>query len=325
MTFPSALKSAFSRIIPLGLLSRLSAPVLTYHACYEKAPCSIAPIDNTNPQWLYDHLRPLKRRLRFVPIDELCESAHPNGLAAVTFDDGYQSVITQALPVMSALHIPFTVFVNTSALEGKILWRHKLIYAIENGLGRELAEHTTYAEDLYGAWKQPRNNSRLLEDRLNRVLLEHNVTLPNYLFDTRSRLIAHPLVSYGNHTHNHYVLSSLSCSEQHDEIRRAKQILGDVPGITVSQVFALPFGETHHANADTFAVLHDLGYRAILMNRGGVNLGRRTRVNGLTVVERFSPNEQDIRWQLHREFSIAVRRATRWPRYRPPYITEGVA
>lgn len=306
MTPRSIIKSAISHCVPLGLLSRLSTPVLTYHACYEAIPASVAPIDNVSPQRLYDQLHRLKQAFQFLPIDELCKVKRRRGLAAVTFDDGYKSVIERALPIMSALEIPFTVFVNTSALNHKVFWRHKLIYMIENGLTGDLGESMTSPEGLYRAWKDPSRHSRVLEEKLDRVLLARNITLPNHLFEDRSYFVQHPLLWYGNHSHSHYVLSSLSRAEQLEEIRKTQEVLEGIHGIQISQVFSLPFGCTHHANADTYSVLGELGYRAIALGRGGVNWDRRREVDGITVIERLSPNEQDIRWLLPLAFASGI-------------------
>jgi len=307
MTPQSIVKSAISRCMPLGLISRSCAPVLTYHACFEEVPPSVAAIDNVRPQRLHDHLQILKRRFRFVSVDELSEAKRLRGLAAVTFDDGYKSVIQNALPVMNALGIPFTIFVNTNALEGKVLWRHKLIYAIKNQYPVGLPGSAAPPEDLYRESKTARYHSRIIEDQLDAVLHEKNVTLPNYLFDEPSCFVKHPLVWYGNHSHNHYVLSSLSLKEQREELSRTKQVLDGISGINVSRVFALPFGETHHANSDTCTALRELGYRALLMNRGGVNFGPLRQTEGIHVVERLSPNEQKINWILTRELALTCR------------------
>src|SRR5262249_18777182 len=138
MTPRSLAKSSLLSMIPFGLTSQACAPVLTYHACYSTVPSDVAPIDNVHPQSLYEHLSRLQRRFQFVPVDELCEARSLRGLAAVTFDDAYKSVITHALPVLTSLNIPFTVFVNTSTLEGTVHWRHKAAYLVRQRLAEQV-------------------------------------------------------------------------------------------------------------------------------------------------------------------------------------------
>ncbi len=121
-----------------------------------------------------------------------------------------------------------------------------------------------------------------------------------YLFDGPEYFVSHPLVSYGNHTARHYVLGSLSREQQECEISAVRRRLSGIPGIRVSEVFAAPFGEERHLNYETFEALRDLGYRYLLLNRGGVNRRLCARF-GVEIVERFSALDEPIEWQLKRQ------------------------
>src|ERR1035438_3733057 len=107
-----ALKKAIARGIPLRIITSRGAPVLTYHACYRRPPAEVASVDNLAPEWLYEQLSRLKKVARFVPVDELAECRSRRGVAAITFDDGYRSVVEEAMPVLVALDAPFTIFIN---------------------------------------------------------------------------------------------------------------------------------------------------------------------------------------------------------------------
>jgi peptidoglycan/xylan/chitin deacetylase (PgdA/CDA1 family) len=87
------------------------ALVLCYHAVSESWPAKIA----VTPSQLERQLRFLVQRgYRGVTFTEAA-TAPPNGkLLAVTFDDAYRSVFTHALPVLSSLGLPGSVFVPTS-------------------------------------------------------------------------------------------------------------------------------------------------------------------------------------------------------------------
>ena len=240
MTLGALAKSSVSRMDTTGLCRHNScAPVVTYHACYPVVPSNVAPIDNIDPQSLYRDLSALKRRFQFISVDELSEARSLKGLASVTFDDAYKGVITHALPVMTSLDIPFTIFVNTSTLQGSIHWRHKVVHIVGHGLARQVDGASVPKNDYYKAWKQPRYDSGRLVERIDAVLRSNRVTLENHLFDDESCFVRHPLVWYGNHTHNHYVLSSLPRPRQFDEVAACKEILARVPGIQSSKVFAL--------------------------------------------------------------------------------------
>jgi len=59
-------------------------------------------------------MRWLAQAARVVPLETLLSSEHEPGLrVAVTFDDGYSSVQSAALPVLNALGVTATVYLNT--------------------------------------------------------------------------------------------------------------------------------------------------------------------------------------------------------------------
>ena len=290
------------QLLPLpALWSARCSPVLIYHACLAQRPVHISP------ERLFDHIGWLKRRYRFVSIDEFCRAQRRRGLAAVTFDDGYKSVVEYALPILESLDVPCTIFVNTAWLEKKTFWRHKVVYIMQKGLAAECARSLrrtrVLGEGFYRDLKNPINNSRVVEQELDAFLRSRGLDLDggDDLMDEPSWFRRHRLVWYGNHSHHHYVLSSLSGREQAEEIARTQALLAAIPGIQLSEVFSLPFGEAHHLNADTVAAVRQCGYRALLMNQGGINGRRLASRYGLTLVERFSPGEEPMSRQLRRE------------------------
>ena len=300
------------RSVPLNLFAAHCAPVLTYHACFRAVPPNVAAADNITPELLYAHLEVLKKRYRVLAIDELIESRSLRGVAAVTFDDGYKSVIEHALPVLESLGVPATIFVNIAPLERKIFWRHKVLYIQQHGLTAECeaALHKirrVHGQDFYTYLKHPSNNSQTAEAELDAFLQAKNITPDQcgYLFDSPSYFARHPLIWYGNHTHNHYVMSSLSYAEQLEEISTVADYLKSQPGIQVSRIFSLPFGEAHHVNQATFLALKELGYKSLAMNRGLLNTGRVYEC-GIRVLERFSPAGQPLELQIKKRFGATL-------------------
>lgn len=296
--------------------SKVCQPVLTYHACYDELPASIAAVDNVPAARMYEQLDFLKRQYEFVGIDEFCTARQRSGLAAVTFDDGYKSVVECGLPVLAAHGIPATVFINTIGVEQRTFWRHKVMWVIQNNLVEECEKSFTQVRKVPGKTfhaysKHPVNSSIVVEREIDKFLESRGVQLPNlhYLIDSRSYFLPNALVSYGNHTASHYVLSSLSVDEQRHEIIDVKRFLQHQHGISISNVFAAPFGEITDVNEDTCSILRDLGYRHLLVNRGGVNR-RLAKRFGITLIERFSVVNCSIGAQLTKHFfeSITGRR-----------------
>jgi peptidoglycan/xylan/chitin deacetylase (PgdA/CDA1 family) len=294
-------------------VSKKVAPVLTYHSCARRVQPSVTPVDNVIPERLYEQLDKLRKQFHFVNIDELCEARTWHGLAAVTFDDGYKNVVEEALPVFSALDIPFTVFVNNIGFENKIFWRHKVTFIRHSGLQQDLEcflkeTRKIRGLDFHEYSKHPDNSSIRVESELDDFLVSRRIPIDynQLLFDNDSYFISHPLVWYGNHTASHYVLSSLTLEDQCTEIKRTRDFLR-TRAVNISKVFALPFGQTYHANRDTLVALQSFGYQYMLMNRNRLNFNRPPACDGITPVERFSVLDAPIWPQLHRALLSNIR------------------
>jgi peptidoglycan/xylan/chitin deacetylase (PgdA/CDA1 family) len=84
----------------------------------------------TSPEQFEVHMRYLKRLgLQGVSIRELCwarEAGSTKGLVGITFDDGYQDFLHNALPVLERLGFTATVFVISGLLGGRNDWPHTI-------------------------------------------------------------------------------------------------------------------------------------------------------------------------------------------------------
>jgi len=95
--------------------------VLLYHSVGGKLPSE--PYDlSVEPQRFLDQMQWLRQdsRCEIVSLEEGIKRLHDGNttpLVAVTFDDGYRDNLSIAAPILSALQIPFTVFVTAAFLE----------------------------------------------------------------------------------------------------------------------------------------------------------------------------------------------------------------
>lgn len=288
-------------------LLRLGNPVLLYHATFRAVPADLAAaVHNVAPAWLGAHLEELRRSVRFVSIDEFVAARNRRGLAAVTFDDAYRCVLAEAAPILLGLDIPFTVFVNGASLERKTFWRDKVRAILGLGLAQDCAQSFRRTRafpglSFYEYTKDPRNDSAAVEEELDAFLASRGIptVAGGHTLDEPRSFLVHPLISYGNHSHHHYVLSSLRREQQYEEVTRTDALLDAIPGIGRSRVFSIPFGEPRHFDAVTLELLADLGYRGALLSRERLNLRPRTRA-GLPLIERFMPTERPLGTRLAR-------------------------
>jgi peptidoglycan/xylan/chitin deacetylase (PgdA/CDA1 family) len=100
----------------------------------------------TSASTFEQHLDWIGSRYRFVSLDELAallESGAPASkpVAAVTFDDGYQDVFQNAMPILVRKGIPFAVFVVTDLVGTDGLQIHDELYLLLSGVLARPAEH----------------------------------------------------------------------------------------------------------------------------------------------------------------------------------------
>jgi peptidoglycan/xylan/chitin deacetylase (PgdA/CDA1 family) len=116
---------------PRRAVDRTDAMALCYHAVSETWPAKLS----IHPDLLREQLRDLKKRgYRGVTFGDLVAGKVEGKVVAVTFDDGYRSVIELAQPILAAEGFPGTLFVPTGWIgtERPMSWP-----GIEQWLGTE--------------------------------------------------------------------------------------------------------------------------------------------------------------------------------------------
>ncbi len=290
--------NTISKLIPIKIVTNNTNPILLYHSIFNEVPEELKDgLDNITTTILFKQLSELKKNYTVVTVDEYFKLKDKKGYACVTFDDAYQNVIKNGLSIFEELDIPVTIFVNSSTLENKVFWRDKVRYILNNNLVLEFEELTNKVnkvkgEDFYKYSKMNLNNSILVESEINSFLKSKNLKskVENYCINSKEQLIKHKLISYGNHSHNHYVLSSLTYDEQYQEILQTKTFL-DKLEIKKINLFSLPFGGNDDYNEDTITIIKKLGYDGILMSRNRINY-LSTKNNFF--LERFMPFDKPI-------------------------------
>jgi peptidoglycan/xylan/chitin deacetylase (PgdA/CDA1 family) len=107
----------------MGSRSQTAIGILTYHRVADIVARVPPPEHNVTPKRFRQQLSGLlSRGYEFWSLRKLLTAAAdhravPRRVAAVTFDDGYESVYTNAWPVLKELQIPATIFVSTSFLD----------------------------------------------------------------------------------------------------------------------------------------------------------------------------------------------------------------
>lgn len=304
-------------------LKEPTTPILIYHATgsnEDRSEVMSRNIHDVNEKSFKRQLQVLKSNYEVVFVDEILrriKKGKPvDGFAAVTFDDGYKSVLKNALPILKKLNIPATWYLSTKLITEKSFWRDKIRFIINTGrVGDFLAWLSKKGikpsglgeEEFYWESKDPDTvSSKLMEETTNRFL--HNVVDKDIPFDgiyidkKDLNRIDSDLLRIGNHTHSHYVLSSLNKKEQRGEVKRAKKILQKYD-VEKSNILSIPFGGSHTFDRDTVDACSELDYEGVLTSSGqnisSATDGHNYQNNRLPKLVRFMPTNNNPWFLVH--------------------------
>jgi peptidoglycan/xylan/chitin deacetylase (PgdA/CDA1 family) len=174
---------------------------------------------------------------------------------AVTFDDGYESVVTEALPILERLSVPAAVFLTTGFLDGSVSppWRSS-----NAALLAEFRGQAEYFRPM--SWEQARALAR------------------------------HRLIRFGSHTVSHPLLGTLPENSMREELTRSRSILAERLGVE-PEFFAYPFGVRRYGaySEITERLVSECGYRCSLTSE----ISRARVGKGVWRIPRMSLTEAD--------------------------------
>jgi peptidoglycan/xylan/chitin deacetylase (PgdA/CDA1 family) len=267
-------------------IGRRNPKVILYHACEPVESPFTRDLDvNTPPDEFAAQLDFLGRHYDVVPISALEGDRFPPGAAAVTFDDGYRSVLEHAAPLLEERGMPATVYLVTDVVgNDDLVWVNELnwllvSYPAECGpvvtdlLGLPAGSTTgsivasvlhdfdpvVVADLLAALWKAvPATRDALLEG------------LDLYLDWDEVRAMEGRGISFGSHTATHPNLRGLSADAVDDEVDRSVEAMRREVGHCRS--FAFPFGFT---NDQITSALRSRDFSSVMVV-GGTNYGARS-------------------------------------------------
>ena len=206
------------------------------------------------------------------------------------------------------------MFIVGCTLDNKIFWRDKVRYIINKSLIKDFLsknilfckKHKINFDNFYSRTKHKSVNSIEIDTLLDQYLETNNVNLKSlsYCLNDRKMLSKDQLFTYGSHSYNHYVMSSLTEDQQYNEILKNKHLLDNL-NINQSNIFSIPFGGDETFNETTLKLLLNNNYDAYLYSRNRVNTMFSAEYNKdkylpISYADRFMPkkNFSQFRKQL---------------------------
>ena len=281
---------------------------LIYHSSFKEIPEELRKtIHNVTPQNILKQALLFKKYLDIISIDELFSLPikERDGKVSITFDDGYNNIFDEILVKLSDNSVPVTVFLVGNSLNKKPYWRDKVIFLNNNK--KYLIEFIKFFQkntnikfninNFFQESKQSNINSLLLDKALDKFFKIHdlNEKVDLNLVTDPNKLIKNKFIKYGNHTTNHYVMSSLTYDEQKKEILNNKNYLASL-NIQMSDVFALPFGTYQDINFDTIKILKELNINKVLLCGNTINNSNNYfEIDNIKFLDRLTPSNNIYR------------------------------
>lgn len=205
----------------------------------------------------------LKQNFKILPLKDGVEALKNNSInqtiICITFDDGDASITSLAMPLLEAMQIPATFFINTAYGKEKVGYWYNL---------------GPYFEDkaLIDASFEIRNtlNPKRYKELLQ--LEEHSNTrnaaldTPFYANYKELERCSNSLFHFGLHGHEHLRFSMLTYEEQKQNLLKNMESMSHWSNFV--PFFAIPFGQPKDWNADTLKLAEELNVIPFLAYQG---------------------------------------------------------
>ena len=200
------IKSAVSKILSQRVLAPAGSRfIFVYHDVSEPDSPQHSDLYSTEPGRFEEQIDFLRENFEIVSLDEIVSRTDAGGkrLAAVTFDDGFLSVKETAMPYLLRHRIPFTVFLNSTAVEKNFIPYDQFDeinrkYDCQVYLDREDVKHLARNGVTIGSHTA---SHRTLSDCDEQALREEILENKKYLENLVGSEAAHLALPYGKREH----------------------------------------------------------------------------------------------------------------------------
>ena len=256
--------------------------VLLYHACEpEEGPFLRGLGSNTTPGDFERQLSFLGRNYQVVAMSVLESGQYPDNAVVITFDDGYRSVLENAVPRLARHGFPATVYLVTGVVGNyELVWVNELAWFLNvhpdvavpiarRHLGGANGEGTPELIDRARAGYHRETIGELLGELRSKLNIDHHLLASRarlYLDWDDVRAMARGDTSFGNHTTTHPNLGQLTEADQLEEMRAAQETMMEQANLVCTSL-AYPFGDHNDVSRETALAL---GHRSVV-EVGGIN------------------------------------------------------
>jgi len=258
------------------------------------------------PPALFDYqIGFIKSVFNIISPDDLLNLKIPPRAAMVSFDDGFRSVFTNALPILRQHEVPSIVFLNMGPIKGERFWSGLITYLCDKypEFLRFLEQKTGYLDS--GVHPYLFCSRNIVNAYLKVTGLDLREQVSGYVgpfadMHDLSQVADHPLIFFGNHLLNHYVpilmpddelWSSFICN--FNELKRFSNS---------RNVFSFPFGQPRTCFTEKqVKFLLDRGVKQIFSSSGKINYDVTSPLLDRILLDASHDSPDKIWYQVFRE------------------------
>lgn len=214
----------------------------------------------------------IKQNFKLLPLQELItQKNNLDKCASIVFDDGFKSILTNAYPYLKNDNIPFTIFINKTAVTKNKLWVTNFL--LSKGFNKSELNEKILKLDF----------QKYLSDKSN-INLDIFLNIDDLIFLCKNG------VDIQNHTCNHYNLACCDNSTIEKEILENKYFIESFTNKNVEH-FAIPFGKKQHYNKAVIDILKKTGHSFIYSTNP---IGFNQKYNNV-IIPRIGLTEENIK------------------------------
>ncbi len=222
-----------------------------------------------------------------VPKDLMTDLESNQPYAMITFDDGYFNNL-RAIEILNKYKIPGVFFISTkNMIENKAYW-WDIIYRHRSKQGSSL-KNIASEQKWIKQFKYPYIDDYILKTfGIDAFTPSSDLDRPFNEYEIK-QLASNPYVSFGNHTHNHSILTNYTKEEIKEELNVSNKILFELTGALPLAV-AFPNG---NFNQTVLKATEEEGFRYAFTTAPGKNL-LPIQNTKFTTLNRFMTNTMKI-------------------------------
>jgi peptidoglycan/xylan/chitin deacetylase (PgdA/CDA1 family) len=235
-----------------------------------------------DPKWFEELILSLKKRYRFIPIEEIKEYYYQGkklrNACHVSFDDGHKTLYSNVFPIIKKHSVPISVYVSPKIItERSNFWFQEV-----EGFNKQRL--TEIFKELFPE-KMSDNKFSLKELLKHLTIKEIHEVVAKYktrynVPDKEPQNISHEqmlemqesgLVTFGSHTINHPILPNESDEDSEFEIMKSVEWLADLTRKRID-FFAFPNGD---CTARELEYLKKAGIKIAFSTKYGTKFSRK--------------------------------------------------